>query len=769
MKQVFRTIETGSPGKLFVVISQACLAWVLAICVLLIDGKSCAAAVPQDDVVDQPRIGRLVKVRLPIDDNVKREVRSALENIIESVPLTVRPDGRPVVVLEFETASGKTGRGSELEACQSLARTLMDRRFNPIETIAYVPAAETFDSVANPLENDGVTRLTGHAVLVALAANQLAMAPNTAIGDAGVDEPVVDELLSTIYRTLTANRGRLPASAVASMLDPSVGLTRVVKKGDQATYVNAADLKLIEAKEILEDTETLAAVGKRAVLTADQLQRWGLINLFPENRSALELALRLKADVLKDQLFAGRDWKAIHLPLPVSVDEKAERWIIKTLNRKMAEGVNLVIVTIDDSVGDVQGCLAVARQLAELRRQDVQTVAFVRGNARGPVGLVALACDHLILSPTSKLGGYEEGGEEQVDKSELDEVRPAIQQLATAVEKDWSIMMAMLDPGLVVTRYKDTQRSGQVRLMTDEEAESLGEGLARWKPQDVLSVSSGLNASTADRFGLTRLVAEDMGQLQTFYQLEAAPETVELSASERMVDRIATFFRRPVIGLFLLMGAFFFISNEIAAPGLGVPGFLGTMCLVLYFWCHWFGGETGVFEILMFILGVVFIGLEVFVIPGFGVFGIGGICLVLASIVLAAQDSFIIPTNGKQLAQLPYSLMPIVGAGLGFVLGVVFLQKAFETSPFLRRFMLQVPDREVTGLNDRDPEATASWEHLLDETGTVVTRCIPAGKARINGRVYDVISTGQAIDKGQQVVVVEAIANRVVIKAVEAA
>ena len=765
MNSDFRTIKTGN----FLIANRlTCLAWSLAISVLLFGSNCCAAIFPQGEAIDQARIGRLVKVRLPIDDNVKREIRSALDAIVETVPLTVRADGRPVVVLEFETAAGKTGRGSELEACQSLARTLMDRRFNPIETVAYIPAAETFDSAANSLDNDGMTRLTGHAVLVALAANQLAMAPGTAIGDAGVDEPVVDELLSTIYRTLTANRGRLPASAVASMLDPSVGLVRVVKEGKQSVFVSAAELERIEAKELLGNADTLAAVGKRAVLTADQLQGWGLISQFPENRSALELGLRLPKDVLKDQLFAGRQWKAIHLPLPVSVDEKAERWIIKTMNRKMAQGVNLVIITIDDSIGDVQGCLAVARQLAEVRKQDVQTVAFVRGNARGPVGLVALACDHLILSPTAKLGGYEEGGEEQIDKAELDEIRPAIQQLATAVEKDWSIMMAMLDPGLVVTRYKDTQRSGQSRLMTDEEAESLGEQLDRWKPQDVLSVSSGLNASTADRFGLTRLLAEDMGQLQTFYQLEAAPETVELSASERVVDRIAMFFRRPVVGLFLLMGAFFFISNEMAAPGLGVPGFLGTMCLVLYFWSHWFGGEAGVFEILMFVLGVVFIVLEVFVIPGFGIFGVGGILLVLASIVLAAQDSFIIPTNGKELAQLPYSLMPIVGAGLGLVLGVVFLQKAFETSPFLRRFMLQVPDREVTGLNDRDPEATASWEYLLDEKGTAVTRCIPAGKAKINGRVYDVISTGQAIDKGQKVVVVEAVANRVVVKAVEA-
>ena len=302
--------------------------------------------------------------------------------------------------------------------------------------------------------------------------------------------------------------------------------------------------------------------------------------------------------------------------------------------------------------------------------------------------------------------------------------------------------------------------------MTQDEALGLGDDLKRWEPQQVLSVSSGLSSKTAERFGLTRYIAEDMEQLQAFYQLRELPKTIELSSAERWVDQIANFFRNPVIGTFLLLGAFLFISNEMSAPGLGVPGFLGTLCVVLYFWSHWFGGETEIFEILMFVVGLGCIVVEIFFIPGFGIFGIGGTILVAASIVLAGQD-FVVPMTGEDWARVPYSLMPVAGAGLGVVGAVFFLQAAIEKSPFLSRFVLDTNERQDTGLNESDPEATANWGHLLGKKGTTVTRLNPSGKAKIAGSVYDVISTGLMVDKATEIEVVEAVANRIVVQSKE--
>ena len=472
----------------------------------------------------------------------------------------------------------------------------------------------------------------------------------------------------------------------------------------------------------------------------------------------------LAQGTLKYRMSDTRQWNAVELELPYVVDEKAERWFIRSLVRSRNEDVNLVVVTIDESVGEAAKCLAIAQQLAELRKQDVQTVAFVRGDARGAVGVIALACDHLIMSPEARLGGFD-GDDNRLEKEQLDQIRQPVKDLAATAEKDWSVIMTMLDPGLVVNQYKEAD-TGQVRFMTEDEFLDLGDDRKRWDKRDELSVPSGLNSNTARRFGLTQYIADDMSQVQAFYQLSEPPRRIELTSTERWIDQIANFFRNPLIGMFLLLGGFFFISNEMSAPGLGVPGFLGTLCFVLYFWSHWFGGETEVFEILMFVVGFVFIGLEIFVIPGFGIFGIGGILLVAISIVLAGQD-FVIPMSGKDWERVPYSLMPVAGAGLGLVGAVFFLQAAIEKSPFLSRFVLDTNDREDTGLREGDPEATANWEHLLGKEGVTVTRLNPSGKVKIDGSIYDVISTGLMLDKDTEVDVVEAVANRIVVQAKE--
>ena len=656
----------------------------------------------------------MIKVSLPINDRVRDDVLASLDAIVKETPqLGPRLERRPVVVLEFDTRAGQTGSGSDREACSKMARLLTDGRFNFIETVAYVPASEFLGD--DDSDGDG-TELVGHAVLVALAANRLALAPGTSIGDAGIDESRIDESLSTDYRMKTALRGLLPAPMVASMLDASRGLARVVEKDKAAIFVDVAELEDIEAKGVLlEDTQVLAEVGKRAVLPAEKLQAFGLVNLVPKTKKDLELELGLAQGTLRYRMSDTRQWKAVQIELPYVVDEKAERWFIRSLARSRADDVNLVVVTINESVGEAAGCLAIAQQLAELRKQDVQTVAFVRGDARGAVGIIALACDRLIMSPEATLGGFDDE-DEGLGKEQLIQLRQSVKDLAATAEKDWSVMMTMLNPGLVVTQYRE-KSTGQLRLMTADEFLELGDDGERWERREVLSVPSGLSSNTAERFELTQYIAEDMSQVQTFYQLSEPPRRIELSSTERWVDQIANFFRNPVIGMFLLLGAFFFISNEMSAPGLGVPGFLGTLCVVLYFWSHWFGGETEVFEILMFVVGFVFIGLEIFVIPGFGIFGIGGILLVAASIVLAGQD-FIIPMNGKDWAKVPYSLMPIAGAGLGMVGAVFFLQAAIEKSPFLSRFVLDTNDREDTGLREGDPEATANWEHLLGKDGS---------------------------------------------------
>ena len=326
------------------------------------------------------------------------------------------------------------------------------------------------------------------------------------------------------------------------------------------------------------------------------------------------------------------------------------------------------------------------------------------------------------------------------------------------------MMMQMLDPSLVVTRYRH-KTSGQLRLMCNEELETSDE-LDQWAPLGPIGGMTGVDAETAWENLLVRKIADDMDQIQTFYQLEGSPVELRPSATDRWVEVLAGFLSSPFVSPWLLFAAMFFFSTEMSAPGLGLPGFLAALCFVLFFWSQSLDGNADFLEIIMFIVGVVFIGMEVFVLPGFGVFGVGGILLVISSLVLASQ-SFLIPRSSEDVVEMSYSMLPLIGAGFGVIAGAFALRKIIPYSPFLRKMILEPRQLTDTGLGiESDPEAIVDWSYLDGQSGETITRLNPSGKARISGRVYDVISKGQMVNKGEPIEVIEAVGNRIVVRSV---
>jgi membrane-bound ClpP family serine protease len=158
--------------------------------------------------------------------------------------------------------------------------------------------------------------------------------------------------------------------------------------------------------------------------------------------------------------------------------------------------------------------------------------------------------------------------------------------------------------------------------------------------------------------------------------------------------------------------------------------------------------------------------MEIFVIPGFGVFGIGGTVMVCVSIVLAAQ-SFLVPLNIRDVEKLPNSLFPLVGAGFGVVAAAFLLPRIIPDTPFLKNVILSPPRPPELDLGgSKDTEATADFSDLLGSQGTAATKLMPSGRGQFGDRICDVITQGQVVEKGEAIEVIEAVANRVVVKKV---
>jgi membrane-bound ClpP family serine protease len=231
-------------------------------------------------------------------------------------------------------------------------------------------------------------------------------------------------------------------------------------------------------------------------------------------------------------------------------------------------------------------------------------------------------------------------------------------------------------------------------------------------------------------------------------------------------DTLLDALRSPGVAWFLLLVGGAALYAELQSPGIGVGAFISAVCFLIFFWSNYLGGTAGWLEVLLFLLGISCLMLEVFILPGFGVFGLGGLALVLASVVLATQTFVFVPTNEYQLNELQKALFIVVLAGAGGLGLISVLNRYLPRAPMLNRMVL-APPTELEQAEISRRESLASFEHLIGCRGTTITPLTPAGKARIEGDLVNVISAGELIERGTEVQVVEARGSRIVVRPVD--
>ena len=714
-----------------------------------------------DPTTQRPAI--VIRVPLPITLGSSQQVQQKLQKFLTQAPTN---KDRAVAVLEFETSLQRTGAGSDFWACSSLANFLTSAEMKRIETVAYIRPINRQSKAAVR------GKLQGHAVLVAIAANNIAMDRETTLGSIAASDKVSGEIAELGYRSIAEKRlARMPVEVVVSMLTKSSGLYRV-KTRNGIQWVDEQERDRLEAADPTAESTTIAPAGELADLTSEQLYQYRMIQFITDNKSDLARQLNVPVKSLTVEALGDEAWKATSIEMPSFLDDRSARWLKRSVIPAMTKSKsNLLILKFNDCAGDPNASVKAARFIAELDPAKIRTAAVIEKSASSGAGLVALACDQTLMKNDATIGGF--GAKPSPDEPPAGSISPArhrsyeldAKSIGSEKEKDWSILMAMIDAETRVGRYRNNQ-SGQKRLLSKPEHEELAD-TDDWKLQGQLDTKKGIPATTARQEGLSTMTFGTFDEVQAFYQLNEPPSPLVKTETDRWVESLAMFLTRPGVPFMLLLAGYFCISTEMSAPGLGVPGFLGAICFTAYFWSQFFNGNAEWFEVLLFVVGGVFIIIEVFVIPGVGIFGFGGVIMMAVGIVLSAQ-SFIIPQNYRQLEQLPMSLFPLIGAGFGLVSAVLILPKILPNTPFLRGIILSPPAREETGLEERgDREATADFSHLNGQVGQAVTKLRPSGRAKFGNRVYDVITQGLVIDKGTKLKVVEAVANRVVVEAVE--
>ncbi|MCG8636193.1 MAG: serine protease, partial [Desulfobacterales bacterium] len=199
-------------------------------------------------------------------------------------------------------------------------------------------------------------------------------------------------------------------------------------------------------------------------------------------------------------------------------------------------------------------------------------------------------------------------------------------------------------------------------------------------------------------------------------------------------------------------------------PGFGIPGIVGIICLGLVFFNQYLVGLADYTELLIFMIGFLLLGVEVFVLPGFGIAGITALVVIAAGLVLSFQN-FVLPDPS-----MPWEARLMV-KNFGLVLGSFI--GALLVSLFMVRFVLPGISRVVKGpyldatLEDSHADSTEAMAVTPGETGTALTQLRPSGKIRIGTGKIDALTQGDFIEAGTAIRVTAVEQNHVIVERIK--
>lgn len=165
--------------------------------------------------------------------------------------------------------------------------------------------------------------------------------------------------------------------------------------------------------------------------------------------------------------------------------------------------------------------------------------------------------------------------------------------------------------------------------------------------------------------------------------------------------------------------------------------------------------EMGIAAAICLLLGIIFLIIEIFT-PGFEFFGIAGIVLLIAGIILRVTDS----GSGNPLAQLFLMLILLIGIfALAFGIMAYSSKKGWlSRTPIVESKTALPPDRT---------SGTVDYSFLMGKTGICATALRPVGVVLIDDKRYDVVADGAFIAPQTKVRVTAVDGMRVVVEPIE--
>ena len=410
------------------------------------------------------------------------------------------------------------------------------------------------------------------------------------------------------------------------------------------------------------------------------------------------------------------------VPVTGEIELGLAPYIQRAVKEAAEVGAAALILDIDTPGGRVDAAEIISDALTD---SEVPVYSLVNRRAYSAGALIALSTDRIYMRPASVIGAATpvDGTGTKAPEKIVSAMRSQMRALAESNGLEPEVAAAMVDEDIEIDGVVE---SGKLLTLTTEEAVEIGYAEAI-EDLDALLVELGHEGATV--------------------------VTLELNWAERLVR----FFSSSVVSPFLLSLGFLGLLIEIRTPTFGLAGTMGLISLGLFFGSNMIVGLAGLEDVLIVGAGLVLLGIEAFVVPGFGIFGVAGIVAILAGLYMSLLGNIpTMPDFTRAAWVLTSSMLLLIGSAWALIRTLPSSSRLAESGIFLL-----AKTTSATGY-----ESAEVRSDLVGKHGTAITDLRPAGTALVGDERIDVVSESEWISAGTPVKILSAEGYRHIVRSV---
>ena len=419
--------------------------------------------------------------------------------------------------------------------------------------------------------------------------------------------------------------------------------------------------------------------------------------------------------VLTGSTFAQTPKKVTILEIKSNIDPRTSRYMDLALEHVEDNNSDLVIIEMDTYGGTVNDAKDIVEDILDF---ETPIYVFIDKDAASAGALISIACDSIYMARGSSIGAATvvvPDGTAAPDKYQS-YMRSTMRSTAEEQGRDPRIAEAMVDEDIEI---EGVTEAGEVLTFSVSEAIENGFCEAQVANVEEILERIGWESYEIDRF--------------------------ELGGSEKII----AFFINPFISgllILIIIGGIYF---ELQTPGVGFPIIASLVALILYLTPYYLNGLAENWEIIVFFVGVGLLMVEIFIIPGFGIFGVLGLVFTIGSLILVMLNNDFFDFSFVEEAEIFKAIATTLAGLFGGIIVLFFGGVRLTGTRVFKRIALEEVQDSKEGYTSKHVS-----DDMIGKKGVAYTVLRPSGKVMIDGKQYDAYTRGNYINKNERIVVI---------------